>query len=141
MSEDAAIIVIMKTLLAVLNVLSFAISFGAILWAWVVLRRDVQANDDLLERLKAIDEKYEREPADAFVQLIGGPTDRQQEKIEEWRRTGKQMFTYNEMNHMPELVKSLIYMHAASGLGAQVWLVGLGLLIGTVANVWSLFIS
>lgn len=140
MSGATVIIVSMETLLAIMNVLAFAISFGAILWAWVILRRDVKDNDELLAMLKAIDQKYEEEPADALVRAMRVSPELQAQKIEEWRQSGKQMFTYGEMNHMPELVKSLIYAHAASGLGTQVWLVGLGLLIGTVANIWSLYI-
>lgn len=61
----------------------------------------------------------------------------QEQKLAEWRTSGKQIFAYGEVNHLPELVKSLIHANAASGL---VWLVGLGLPMGTVANIWSLFI-
>lgn len=140
MSVVADILVAMTTLLVILNALAFVTSFGAILWAWVALRRDVKGNEELLGRLRAIDARYENSPADALVRAGGGQPDRQEQKLAEWRASGKHMFTYGEANHLPEMVKSLIYAHAASGLGAQVWLVGLGLLMGTLANVWSLFI-
>ena len=130
----------MTTLLVVLNILAFVISFGAILWAWIALRRDIKGNEDLLERLRVIDANYANDPAGVLLGAQGGSAERQEQKLAEWRASGKQMFTYGEMNHMPELVKSLIYSHAAGGLGTQIWLVGLGLLIGTIANVWSLFV-
>lgn len=119
----------MKTLLVVLNLVAFVLSFGAIAWAWYAVHKDVQNNRALMERLKAIDVRY-----------ANGGRERTDEKFAEYRRAGKTMFTYNDLQHMPELVKDLIYRHAAGGLGPQVVLVGLGLLVGTVANIWSLFL-
>ncbi|MDD7836404.1 hypothetical protein [Paenarthrobacter sp. AB444] len=125
----------MKTFLAVLNFAAFAVSFGAILWAWFVVRKDMRANAALLERLKEIERAYENEPAAVF-----GGGDRRAEMRAEQKAAGKTMFTYGDMNNMPELVKHLIYSHAISGLALQIWLVGAGLAIGTVANVMSLYV-
>lgn len=126
----------MKTLLVLMNVMAFLVSFGAILWAWLNVRKDMQGNEALLLRLKEIDEGFAKEPAEIF----GGSEGRQQEKREQQRAAGKMMFTYGDLANMPELVKHLIYSHSLRGLALQVWLVGLGLATGTAANVLSLFL-
>lgn len=121
--------------LAVLNVLAFALSVGAILWAWVAVRRDIASNSKVLTELRNIDAKYEQMPG-------GEPTDRETQaaKFRDYRQAGKFIFTYNDMQHMPEVVKTMIFQHSVGGLRSQVVLVGLGLALGTVANVWSLYI-
>lgn len=130
-----AILMTMKTLLVIMNVLAFVVSFGAILWAWYIVRKDMRENAALLTRLKEIERAYASEPAAIFG---GGP--RTDEMRAEQQAAGKTMFTYGDMDNMPELVKHLIYSHAASGLALQVWLVGAGLALGAAANIWSLFV-
>lgn len=125
----------MKTLLVVMNILAFLVSFGAILWAWRNVRTDIRDNADLLDRLNEIERAYASGPH-------GGTDgeDRQREKRQRQIAAGKTMFTYSDLDNMPELVKNLIYTHALSGLGIQVFLVGLGLALGTLANVLSLYV-
>lgn len=135
LSAPTVILVLMKTMLILMNVLAFLVSFGAILWAWHKVRKDMRDNEALLLRLKEIDEEYAKEPAELF-----GGGDRQQEKREQQRAAGKMMFTYGDLANMPELVKHLIYSHSLSGLALQVWLVGVGLAVGAAANVLSLFL-
>lgn len=135
LSARTVILVFTKTLLILMNVLAFIVSFGAILWAWMKVRKDMQDNAALLDRLKEIEREYANEPAELF-----GGGDRRQEKREQQLAAGKTMFTYGDLANMPELVKHLIYTHALSGLALQVWLVGLGLAVGTAANVLSLFV-
>jgi hypothetical protein len=125
----------MKTLIVVLNVASFVASFGAILWAWFVVRKDMESNAALLARLRAIDAAH----AERVVALPGGLEDTEK-KFADYREAGKTMFTYGDIQHAPEMVKALIYTHAASGLGPQVALVGMGLLAGLAANIWSLYL-
>ncbi|WP_251421185.1 hypothetical protein [Pseudarthrobacter sp. NCCP-2145] len=125
----------MKTLLILMNVVAFIVSFGAILWAWMKVRKDMRDNAALLDRLKEIEREYANEPAEPF-----GGGDRRQEKREQQLAAGKTMFTYGDLANMPELVKHLIYSHALNGLALQVWLVGLGLAVSTAANVLSLFL-
>lgn len=129
------ILTTMKTVLVIMNVLAFLFSFGAILWAWHIVHKDMQRNSALLARLKEIDLAYANEPAGLF-----GGGSRTEEMRAEQRAAGKTMFTYGDMNNMPELVKHLIYSHAVSGLGLQVGLVGVGLVLGTAANLLSLFV-
>lgn len=124
----------MLTILALLNVASFILSFGAILWAWLIVHKDMKENLSLLARIREVDSRY----ADEAVAL--GGTAIRDERRAEYVAVGKTMFTYGDMMHMPELVKGLIYSHAASGLGLQVGLVGVGLVLGTVANIWSLYV-
>ena len=119
----------MKTLLVVMNVLAFVVSFGAILWAWIIVHKDMRANSALFARLKEIERTYADEPASMF-----GGGSRTEAMRAEQRTAGKTMFTYSDMDNMPELVKHLIYSHAVSGLGLQVWLVGAGLALGTAAT-------
>ena len=123
----------MEAFLVVLNILAFIVSFGAIVWAWCKVRKDMRSNAHLLGRLEDIAQEYRSGPH-------GGSTgeERLQEKHDRQVAAGKTMFTNGDMENMPEMVKHLIYTHAASGLGLQVALVGLGLLLGTVANVLSL---
>lgn len=135
-SASAVILVPLKTLLILMNVLAFLISFGAILWAWFKVRKDMRDNEALLLRLQEIEQEYANEPAELF-----GGGDRREEEREQQRAAGKTMFTYGDLANMPELVKHLIHSHALNGLGLQVWLVGLGLAVGTAANVLSLFVS
>ncbi|MGO4383858.1 hypothetical protein AB4Y80_06480 [Specibacter sp. RAF43] len=120
----------MKTFLVIMNVVAFLVSFGAILWAWRILRSDTRSNDALLTRLRSIDAKYEGS-------ATAGPGQRKtsDQKFDEYRAAGKKIFTYNDMQHAPEMVEALINERAARGIGLQVWLVGAGLLIGTVANI------
>ncbi|GKV71711.1 hypothetical protein NCCP2145_10920 [Pseudarthrobacter sp. NCCP-2145] len=118
-----------------MNVVAFIVSFGAILWAWMKVRKDMRDNAALLDRLKEIEREYANEPAEPF-----GGGDRRQEKREQQLAAGKTMFTYGDLANMPELVKHLIYSHALNGLALQVWLVGLGLAVSTAANVLSLFL-
>ncbi|WP_104172570.1 hypothetical protein [Arthrobacter sp. Y81] len=124
----------MLTILTLMNVAAFILSFGAILWAWLIVHKDMKENVALLARIREIDAKYAREA------VTLGQTAIREERRAEYVAVGKTMFTYGDMMHMPELVKGLIYSHAASGLGLQVALVGLGLSIGTVANIWSLYV-
>lgn len=121
----------MKTLLVVMNVFAFVLSFGAILWAWYAVRKDMRGNAKLLESELA----YASEPAG----LLGGGSRREEMRAEQ-KVIGKTMFTYGDLDNMPELVKHLIYSHAASGLALQIWLVGAGLALGTAANILSLFV-
>ncbi|MFE4230342.1 hypothetical protein ACFRJ8_20900 [Arthrobacter sp. NPDC056886] len=95
----------------------------------------MQDNEALLARLQEIEQEYAHEPAQLF-----GDGDRRHEKREQQQAAGKTMFTYGDLANMPELVKHLIYSHALNGLALQVWLVGLGLAVGTAANVLSLFV-
>lgn len=125
----------MRTLVVLLNILSFVASFGAILWAWFVVRKDIRENSELLARLREIDVKH----AEGARSVPGGREDTPQ-KFAEYREAGKTMFTYGDLQHAPEMVKELIYRHAASGLGPQVALVGLGLFAGLAANIWSLYL-
>lgn len=125
----------MKTVLVVMNVLAFVVSFGAILWAWTLVHKDMRENSALLNLLKEIEQKYANEPP----ALFGGGSRAEAMRAEQ-REAGKTMFTYGDMDNMPELVKHLIYSHAVRGLGFQVWLVGAGLALGTAANIWSLFL-
>ncbi|WP_028278274.1 hypothetical protein [Arthrobacter sp. I3] len=125
----------MIVVLVVLNVLAFALSFGAILWAWVSVKGDVARNSEILNDLRTIDATYEP--------LLASTHDREgtyAARTDEYTRAGKFTFTFQDMHHMPELVKSMIFSHALSGLRSQVALVGLGLTLGTVANVWSLYV-
>lgn len=125
----------MVAVLVVLNVLAFVLSLGAILWAWVSVKRDVARNSKILNELRAIDARYES--------LLASTHDREgtyAAKTDEYTQAGKFTFTYQDVVHMPELVKSMIFSHALRGLRSQVALVGLGLTLGTVANVWSLYV-
>lgn len=125
----------MLLVLVVLNVLAFALSLGAILWAWVSVKRDVARNSKILNELRAIDARYE-------PQLFSTDDHEgvQAARTTEYVQAGKFNFTFQDVTHMPELVKSMIFNHALSGLRSQVALVGLGLALGTVANVWSLYV-
>ena len=117
----------------VLNILAFIVSFGAIVWAWCKVRKDMRSNAHLLDRLKEIAQEYSSGP---HGESTG--EERRQEKHDRQVAAGKTMFTNDDVENMPEMVKDLIYTHAARGLGLQVALVGVGLLLGTVANVLSL---
>lgn len=130
-----AILMSMKTLLVLMNLLAFVISFGAILWAWFIIHKDMRENSALFARLKEIEQRYANEPPSIF-----GGGSRTEEMRAEQQAAGKTMFTYSDMDNMPELVKHLIYSHAVSGLGLQVWLVGAGLALATAANILSLFV-
>lgn len=125
----------MVTLLVVLNVLAYVLSLGAILWAWVAVRRDIAHNSKVLDQLRAIDARYEQLPRGTQSH-----DERKAAMFEEYRQAGKFIFTYQDVQHMPELVKSMIFQHSLGGLRSQVALVGLGLTLGTVANVWSLYL-
>lgn len=125
----------MKTLVVVLNVASFVASFGAILWAWIVVRKDIRANSALLARLRGIDATH----VELAKSLPGGREDTKK-KFADYREAGKTMFTYGDLQHAPEMVKELIYRHAAGGLGPQVALIGIGLLAGLAANILSLYL-
>ncbi|MFS0715924.1 hypothetical protein ABC337_02660 [Arthrobacter sp. 1P04PC] len=93
----------MKTLLVIINVLAFVVSFGAILWAWYIVRKDMRENAALLIRLKEIERAYASEPAAIF-----GGGSRTDEMRAEQQAAGKTMFTYGDIDNMPELVKHLI---------------------------------
>jgi hypothetical protein len=125
----------MVTFLVVLNVLAFVLSLGAILWAWVAVRKDIAHNSGVLAELRAIDARYELVPI-----TLQNADERKAAKFNDYRQAGKYIFSYQDMHHMPELVKSMIFQHSLGGLRSQVALVGLGLTLGTVANVWSLYI-
>lgn len=88
-----------------------------------------------MAELQAIDAKYELVPS-----TTGNHAETQAAKFDDYRAAGKFIFTYSDMQHMPELVKSMIFHHALGGLRSQVALVGVGLTLGTVANVWSLYL-
>lgn len=135
MSARTVILMLMKTMLILMIVLAFIVSFGAILWAWFKVRKDMRENEALLVRLRGIEKAYANDPAQLFA---GG--DRTHEKREQQRAAGKTMFTYGDLDNMPELVKHLIYSHALNGLALQVWLLGLGLAVGAAASMLSLFV-
>lgn len=94
---------------------AFLVPFGAILRAWRKVRKDIRDNADLLDRLNEIEQEYASGPHGG----IDGEG-RQQEKRERQIVAGKTMFTYRDLENMPELVKHLMYSHALSGLGTQV---------------------
>jgi hypothetical protein len=125
----------MVSLLVVLNILAYVLSLGAILWAWVAVRRDIAVNLKTLQELRAIDARYGLAPSS-----IENYEEKKAAKFSEYKQAGKYIFSYQDMQHMPELVKSMIFHHALGGLRSQVALVGLGLTLGTVANVWSLYV-
>lgn len=120
----------MTTLLIALNLLAFVISFGAILWAWMKVRADMVENEALLVRLEEIEQAYDHEPAELL-----------HEKRAAQRAAGKTVVSFGDLDNMPEIVKGLIYRHALDGLGWQVALVGLGIALGTAANVLPLVVS
>lgn len=126
----------MVPLLIVLNVFAYVLSLGAILWAWVAVRGDIARNAKVLQELRAIDMRYE-------LVLITADTykERKAATFAEYRQAGKYFFSNHDLQHAPEKVKSMIFHHALGGLRSQVALVGLGLTLGTVANIWSLFLS
>lgn len=135
MSASNGTLMLMKTMLVLMNGLAFVLSLGAILWAWYTVRNDIEENANLLARVKEIERAYASEPAS----LVGGGSLGGEMRAEQ-QAAGKTMFTYGDLDNMPELVKHLIYTHAASGLTLQIWLVGAGLGLGTVANILSLFV-
>lgn len=53
-----AILMSMKTLLVLMNLLALVISFGAILWAWFIIHKDMRENSALFARLKEIEQRY-----------------------------------------------------------------------------------
>lgn len=102
----------MTMLLIALNLLAFVISFGAILWAWYEARGNLRASEARLAHLKEFGRSY-----------------------------GGEQLTYDDMQNLRELVDKTVHGHALNGLGLQVWLVGLGIALGTTANVLPLITS
>lgn len=105
----------MKTLLVIMNVVALFVSFGAILWAWRILRFDTRSNEARLTLLRSIDAKYE-----GSATAGPGQGETSDQKFEEYRAAGKQIFTYNDMQHAPEMVEARINKHAAHGIGLQI---------------------
>ncbi|THJ64606.1 hypothetical protein E8P82_14640 [Arthrobacter echini] len=102
----------MTTLLIVLNLLASVISFSAIVWAWHKARAKLRDSEARFDHLKEFGQSY-----------------------------GGEQLTYDDVQHLRELVNKTIHGHMLDGLGLQVGLVGLGIALGTAANVLPLVTS
>ncbi|MFD8060479.1 hypothetical protein ACFXA0_30070 [Streptomyces cyaneofuscatus] len=116
----------MKWIVTVLAVLGGLLPIAAVIWGWRSTRREYR---QLVADLDAIDGVINA-PPDSFP-------NGQSQAMDAIRRpkfnVGRATYTY-------EWVQRLILEQALADLRGPAWLAGTGILVGTVASVWSTWI-
>lgn len=116
----------MRMLVAVLYCVGGALPVLGVLMARHSIRRQASRLDDRSQRRRELAEEFSERPGEELQSALA--------------RQGLPRWTFDDFDSMPEFLEAAILRHALSDLRGPALITLAGVVSGTVASVWSLYL-